>query len=245
MTSLINPTLIDITYPIAGQDNDTQGFRTNYINIKNNFIQAATEITNLQANVNYGNANVATYLTMYTGNITAGNLFVGASIGYTDVGILETIASNTAGYNQMILQNRSSATNASTNFNVSNNLANATTNYGEFGMNSSNFTGVSDTGVSAFSAPGAVYLASATTDLALGTYNLGNIHFVVNSSATDAMTITNTGLVTLSSAIQFANLTTTQINNISTPSRGMTVYNYNTGNIQVYNGTKWANLTLS
>jgi len=51
MTSLINPTNIDITYPIAGQDNDTQGFRTNFTNIKNNLTQAASEITALQANV--------------------------------------------------------------------------------------------------------------------------------------------------------------------------------------------------
>lgn len=51
--------------------------------------------------------------------------------------------------------------------------------------------------------------------------------------------------LTLSSALQFANLTTTQINTISSPSRGMTVYNYTTGNIQVYNGSKWANVTLS
>jgi hypothetical protein len=51
--------------------------------------------------------------------------------------------------------------------------------------------------------------------------------------------------VTLTSAIQFANLTTTQINSIGSPSRGMTVYNYTSGNVQVYNGTKWANVTLS
>ena len=107
-------------------------------------------------------------------------------------------------------------------------------------MNSSNFTGTGS-----FSTPGTVYLASATTDLALGTYGSGNIHFVIAGSATDAMTITNTGAVTLTSAIQFANLTTAQITSISTPTRGMTVYNYNTGNIQVYNGTKWANITLS
>ena len=51
--------------------------------------------------------------------------------------------------------------------------------------------------------------------------------------------------ITLTSAIQFANLTTTQVNTISAPTRGMTVYNYTTGNIQVYNGTKWANVVLS
>jgi len=51
--------------------------------------------------------------------------------------------------------------------------------------------------------------------------------------------------VTLSSAMQFANLTTAQVNSITSPTRGMTVYNYTSGNIQVYNGVKWANLTLS
>ena len=51
MTSLINITNIDITYPIAGQDNDTQGFRTNFQNIRNNFVTARSEITALQSNV--------------------------------------------------------------------------------------------------------------------------------------------------------------------------------------------------
>ena len=51
--------------------------------------------------------------------------------------------------------------------------------------------------------------------------------------------------LSVSSAIQFANLTTVQIASIASPQRGMTVYNYNTGNIQVYNGTKWGNLTIS
>lgn len=51
--------------------------------------------------------------------------------------------------------------------------------------------------------------------------------------------------LTVTSALQFANLTTAQINAISITSPGMTVYNYTTGNIQVYNGTKWANITLS
>lgn len=50
MASNINPSNIDTTYPIAGQDNDTQGFRDNYTNIKQNFAVAASEITALQAN---------------------------------------------------------------------------------------------------------------------------------------------------------------------------------------------------
>lgn len=158
MTSLINPTNIDITYPIAGQDNDTQGFRTNFTNIKNNLIQAATEITALQNTVatlnteTFGNANVAAYVSTYTGNISAGNVI------------------------------------------------------------------------------------TPSTTINNGITSTGNISTTGNIFAKT---------LTLTSVIQFANLTTTQVNSITGPQRGMTVYNYTTGNIQVYNGTKWANITLS
>jgi hypothetical protein len=47
--SSINPNNIDGTYPIAGQDNDSQGFRDNFTNIKNNLTFAKTEIEDVQA----------------------------------------------------------------------------------------------------------------------------------------------------------------------------------------------------
>jgi len=50
MTSQINPNNIDGTYPVAGQPNNTQGFRDNFTNIKTNFSAAATEITDLENN---------------------------------------------------------------------------------------------------------------------------------------------------------------------------------------------------
>lgn len=49
MTSQINPNNIDGTYPVAGQDNDSQGFRDNFTNTKTNFSYAAAEITDLQS----------------------------------------------------------------------------------------------------------------------------------------------------------------------------------------------------
>ena len=49
--SSINPNNIDGTYPIAGQDNDSQGFRDNFTNIKNNFTFSKTEIEDLQSKV--------------------------------------------------------------------------------------------------------------------------------------------------------------------------------------------------
>ena len=51
MTSQINPNDIDGTYPVAGQDNDSQGFRTNFTNTVTNFQYAADEITDLQGKV--------------------------------------------------------------------------------------------------------------------------------------------------------------------------------------------------
>lgn len=48
MTSQVNPSNIDGTYPIAGQDNDSQGFRDNFTNIRNNFVYAKAELEDLQ-----------------------------------------------------------------------------------------------------------------------------------------------------------------------------------------------------
>lgn len=48
MTSSVNPNNINGQYPIAGQDNDSQGFRDNFTNIKNNFTFTKTEIEDLQ-----------------------------------------------------------------------------------------------------------------------------------------------------------------------------------------------------
>lgn len=50
MASNIVPSNIDATYPKAGQDNSSQGFRDNFNSIKNNFTEAKTEIENLQTN---------------------------------------------------------------------------------------------------------------------------------------------------------------------------------------------------
>ena len=51
MASNIDYISIDETYPIAGRDNDSQGFRDNFSIIKNNFESAKGEIEDLQLNV--------------------------------------------------------------------------------------------------------------------------------------------------------------------------------------------------
>jgi len=117
---------------------------------------------------------------------------IGSTLSYSDTGIVGSFASTVAGYNQVIVQNKSSATNASSNLNVSNDAGTAGSNYAELGINSSTYTGSGS-----FNIAGASYLASASTDLTIGTYGAYNVHFVTNSNTTDAMTIFNSGGVSL------------------------------------------------
>jgi len=50
MASKIVPSNISPTFPVAGQDNSSQGFRDNFSAIKQNFIESKTEIEAMQAN---------------------------------------------------------------------------------------------------------------------------------------------------------------------------------------------------
>lgn len=50
MTSAINSAAIDAAFPVAGQDNNSQGFRDNFNYIKTGLTTAASEITTLQTN---------------------------------------------------------------------------------------------------------------------------------------------------------------------------------------------------
>lgn len=76
MSSNINPANVDGTYPIAGQDNDSQGFRDNFTNIKNNFTYAQSEITDLQ--------NKAVLKAALTGG-TLSNDFAGAAMNSAQI----------------------------------------------------------------------------------------------------------------------------------------------------------------
>lgn len=76
MASNINANNIDGTYPVAGQDNDSQGFRTNFTNIKNNLAYAKLEIDDLQSKVVLKSALTGTSLD----NDMAGGLFKSAEI---------------------------------------------------------------------------------------------------------------------------------------------------------------------
>ena len=124
--------------------------------------------------------------TIWVSNIRTGNL------SYSDTGIISQMVRSTAGYLQSIVQNSSNDVTASINYNVSNDLANSSANYGEMGMNSSTFVGGS-----AFSHPSAVYLGAATSNLAIGTYGNTPVHIVVNSNTATTWTYGTDGSTTL------------------------------------------------
>lgn len=76
MTSQVNPNNIDGTYPVAGQDNDSQGFRDNFTNIRNNFTYIKAEVEDLQ-----NKALLKTNLSNSTlSNDLLGNAIVNASL---------------------------------------------------------------------------------------------------------------------------------------------------------------------
>jgi len=76
MTSQVNPNNIDGTYPVAGQDNDSQGFRDNFTNIRNNFTFSKAEIEDLQNKVVLKSALLNTTLS----NDFAGNAMVNPTL---------------------------------------------------------------------------------------------------------------------------------------------------------------------
>ena len=51
MASNIDDVSINSAYPVAGQDNDSQGFRDNFGTIKSNFVASKAEIEALQDNI--------------------------------------------------------------------------------------------------------------------------------------------------------------------------------------------------
>lgn len=89
------------------------------------------------------------------------------------------------------IQNTNAGATASTDFIVNNDQATNTTHFGDFGINSSGFTGTGSLNIA-----GATYLYGMNGDLTLGTASANGIHFVINSGTTDAGAISSTGHTT-------------------------------------------------
>jgi len=170
--------------------------------------------------INVSTLNVTT-LNVTTVNVNAvtANTFNIGSLTYAASGAFVSFGSNANGYQQVVIQNANNGTQASADFVVSNDVSTDTTFYGDFGINSSKFSGIG-----ALDGANNVYLLSQSSDLAIGTVSSNAIHFVVNHAATDAMTINANGVVTLGTAL-------------SVPYGGTGASTFNAGQIVVGNGT--------
>ena len=105
-------------------------------------------------------------------------------------------SSNANNYQQVVIENANTGTQASADFIVSNGISTDGAFYGDFGMNGQNFSGSGS-----LNTANTVYLYAANVDLAIGTTTSNAIHFVVNNGTTDAATIASNGMFSLATAL--------------------------------------------
>ena len=117
--------------------------------------------------------------TVYIG----GQLGVGGTLDYNAAGNVSYFAGNVNSYNQVIVHNHNPGSSASSDFIVSNDSTTDTTYFGDFGMNSSGWAATT----SAYNSANAVYLASNSGDLAIGSLTTNPIRFFYNNGVTDAV----------------------------------------------------------
>lgn len=112
------------------------------------------------------------------------------TLSYSDTNIFASYQTSVNSYAQMVIQNSNNGTAASADLVVSSDGGTASTNYGDFGINSSTYSGTGP-----LNAASMVYLYSQSTDLTIGTNTANAIHFTINNAATDALTINTTGSI--------------------------------------------------
>ena len=122
----------------------------------------------------------------YTGTLTTG------ALTYTDTNVAASFEASVNGYYQFIVQNASNGNTASSDIIVSNDQGTSTNFYGNFGMNSSSFTGAP-----VFNKPNAIYVTGTGGDLILGTTSANAISLATNNSSIAAVNINSVGVVTI------------------------------------------------
>jgi hypothetical protein len=249
MASNITPNNINGAYPIAGQTNDTQGFRDNFTNTQNNFITAAAEISDLQSKVlltaplstvpgsgtnNMAGATIANVsLTSYglslrnngtvngvvSLNLANGNVQEITTSGAITLSFAGWATSGTYS-NMLVWLNITDATHTVT---VSTTSPGVT-----LGLNNIAGANLTAPGVISFSATGTYLLSFSTVD--------GGNNILINDLTRN---FNNT-----QSTFQLATFTQTQVSAL-TPINGMLVYNSTYNKFQGYGNGIWGNIALS
>lgn len=130
-----------------------------------------------------------TLITPVLGVATATSLVIG-TLGYSPTNFLITAQSTVNSFNQIILQNTNTGATASSDIIVNNDQSTDTIFYGDFGMNSSGFTGAQ-----LLNTPSHVYLTATSAPLDIGTTTAHGINFVVNNGNAASMLISSAGVV--------------------------------------------------
>lgn len=151
-----------------------------------------------------------------TATATTGAFSYGTN-GFSDTNVLASFQSSVNSYTQATIQNTSNGTVSSAEFIAYNDAGTASTNYAAFGINSSGYTGTGSLNTAGYG-----FFTTGSTDLVLGTIGANAIHFVTNSSATDAMTISSAGVVSIPSA-SITSLTTPLVIGGTTASSSLTL----------------------
>jgi len=178
----INPTQI----------NSTNGTGAVILQSSPIFLGTVTAPTLNVSTLNVSNLNV-TYQNVTS--ITTNSINIGA-LTYAASGAFVSFGANTNGYQQVVIENANTGTQASADFVVSTGISTDGAFYGDFGMNGQNFSGSG-----ALNTANNVYLYAANVDLAIGTTTSNAIHFVVNNGTTDAATIASNGMFSLATAL--------------------------------------------
>ena len=147
-------------------------------------------------NASYANASWANVTTANINAIYANTIAIGGGLTYAASGLFAGFSANSNGYQQVVIENANTGTQASADFVVSTGISTDGAFFGDFGMNGQNFSGTG-----ALNTANNVYLYSANVDLAIGTSTSNAIHFVVNNGASDAATIAANGLFSLATAL--------------------------------------------
>jgi len=148
----------------------------------------AVAITGGNTSVTYDNAvyQIATSNIAASSNVGA---FSYGNLSYSDVGIVASFANSANNSTQVILQNSSSANNASSDYVAVNDTGSV---YADFGVTSSTYVGTGN-----FYKSNSAYFYGGGSDVYIGSISNNAVHFVANNSTTDAMVVNANNTVTI------------------------------------------------
>jgi hypothetical protein len=149
----------------------------------------AVAITGGNTSVTYDNAVYQIATANIAASSNAGAYSYG-NISYSDIGLVATYANTANNSVQIVMQNQSGGSNASTDIVITNNTSVA---YVDIGIASPTYSG----GGGGLNTANVGYVYAGSTDLYVGTSTNNAVHFLANNGSTDAMVVNGNNTVTI------------------------------------------------